>query len=68
MVASLVMAIARVGNKKRDSCTEEIWRCCEGQSDRLRADMEAIHNGGKEVVESVGSVVRAKEEYLEEIM
>jgi hypothetical protein len=26
--------------------------------------MEAIHNGGKEVVESVGSMVRAKKEYL----
>jgi hypothetical protein len=58
------MTIARVSNDKRDSCTEEIWGCGEGESNRLRADMEAIHNGGKEVVESVGSMVRAKKEYL----
>lgn len=62
------MAIARISNKKRDTCTEEIWRCCEGESDSLRANVEAIYNGRKEVVESVGGMVRAKKEYLEEIM
>lgn len=68
MIVSLVVAIARVSNKKRDGCTKEIWRCCEGESDCLRAYMEAIDNGRKEVVEPVGSVVRAKKEYLEEMV
>lgn len=68
MIASLVVAVARVSNNKRDSSTKEIWRCCESESDSLRAYMEAIDNGRKEVVESVGSVVRAKKEHLEEIM
>lgn len=61
------MAIARVSNKKRNSCTEEIRRRCEGESNCLRADVEAIHDGGKEVVESIGSMVRAKKKNLREI-
>lgn len=59
------MTVTRVGDCKGDRGTKEVWGCREDEGDGLRADVEAAYDGREEVVESVCSMVGAKEECLE---